>query len=186
MEIRVREDSVNPAADRAKFRYRRFLDADSEKLQFYTGRYTYTRNDNKHCDELDKRGAKEIPAGEVFVAVKETRRPIQRVSSVINRGALLGSFVRRAQEYPLFRRRHLRASFGMALVLQSNCQAVELHAELPEMLVLPYALVVGLRHVEYQVDIRRISSDHLLNVLLHGQSAVHLFERLVRPPAEIL
>jgi len=30
MEIRMRKDSVNPAADRAEFRYRRFLDADSE------------------------------------------------------------------------------------------------------------------------------------------------------------
>jgi len=69
MEIRVRKDSVNPATDRAKFCYRRFLDADSG-MQFRTERFIYMQRCDEKCDELQMRDMNKIPAGKIFVAVK--------------------------------------------------------------------------------------------------------------------
>merc|ERR1719189_1692904 len=83
-------------------------------------------------------------AGEVFIAVQETRRAIQGVSGVIYGRALLGGLVGGAEKDPLLGGGHLAASVGLAVALQLHCQPVELHAELPQVLVLPYALVLGL------------------------------------------
>lgn len=108
------------------------------------------------------------------------------MSSIIYCGTLLGSFVSGTQKYPLFSGCHLCTSFRMALLLQSHCQTIKLHTELSEMLVLPYSFVISLWHIEYQIDVGWISSDHLLDILLHSQCAVHFLERFIRPPAEVL
>lgn len=66
----------------------------------------------------------------VFVAVQQARRPIQRVSRVVDGRTLLRSLVGRTQEDPLLRGDHLVARAGEALRLQPHRQSIELHAEL--------------------------------------------------------
>ena len=63
------------------------------------------------------------------------------------------------QEDPLFCRRHLRTSLRLALRLQSHCQPVELHGELPEVLVLPNALVLRLGGGQDHVDVAHVSPE---------------------------
>lgn len=81
MEIRVRKDSINSTAYRAKFCYRRFLDADSETriciflsiifyllIYYFLIIYTGTFKSNKYNElNIDK---KKIPARKILVAVK--------------------------------------------------------------------------------------------------------------------
>ena len=81
-------------------------------------------------------------AGEVLVAVEEAGGAVERVARVVDGGALLGRLVGGAQEDPLLGRRHLGARLGLALPLQHHRQPVQLHAELPQVLVLPDALVL--------------------------------------------
>ena len=81
-------------------------------------------------------------AGEVLVAVEEAGGAVERVARVVDGGALFGRLVGGAQEDPLLGRRHLGARLGLALPLQHHRQPVQLHAELPQVLVLPYALVL--------------------------------------------
>lgn len=54
------------------------------------------------------------------------------------------------------------------------------------MLVLPDALVMRLRIHQDLIDVGRISLDQLLDVLLYGQRAVHVLERLVGPWWKVL
>jgi hypothetical protein len=84
------------------------------------------------------------PAGKILVAVEQARRPIQCVSSVIYGWALFWRFVSSTQEYPLLCCCHLGASLWFAFSLKLHCQAIELHAKLPEMLILPDTLVLCL------------------------------------------
>lgn len=67
---------------------------------------------------------------EVFVAVEEAGGAVERVARVIHRRTLLGSLVRGAEEDPLLRRRHLRATLRIALGLEFDRQSVEFEAKL--------------------------------------------------------
>ena len=143
MEIRVREYPVDPPTHWAQLGHGALLDAHS--------------------------------AGEVFIAVQETRRAIQGVSEdwlcwlwtlkgqfwrhspgVIYGWALLGGLVGGAEEDPLLGGGHLAASVGLAVALQLHGQPVELHAELPQVLVLPYALVLGLGGAQDVIHVWKI------------------------------
>jgi len=94
--------------------------------------------------------------------------------------------VRGAQEYPLVSGCHLGARRRRALLLQPHCQAVQLHAELAQVLVLPHALILGFGHGQYEFHVARVALNQLLYVLLHRQRAVHLLQGLVGPATEVL
>lgn len=55
----------------------------------------------------------------------------------------------------------------------------------PQMLILPDALVLAVRHPQNCVYVRGIVLDQLLDVLLYGQR-VHLLERFIGPVAKVL
>jgi len=121
------------------------------------------------------------PAGEVLVAVEETRGSVQCVPSVIYCWALLWCFVRRTQEYPLLCCGHLGASLWFAFSLELHCQAIQLHAKLPEMFVLPDTLVLCLWCCQNHLHILRIPSYGLLYILLNSKSGIHLIKRFFHP-----
>lgn len=58
--------------------------------------------------------------------------------------------------------------------------------DLPQVLVFPHSFVLSFRHFEDSLEIRGITSDCLLNELLHSKSAVHLLKGFIGPSAEIL
>ena len=80
--------------------------------------------------------------GEVFVAVEETRGAVERVTRVIHRRTLFRSLMSGAEENPLFRRRHLRATLGITLGLELDRQSVQFQAELSQVLVFPHSLIL--------------------------------------------
>lgn len=59
-------------------------------------------------------------------------------------------------------------------------------SNLPQMFVLPDTLVLPFRHRQDMLHIGGLLLNHLLNVLLHCKSAVHLFERFIGPVGEVL
>ena len=83
--------------------------------------------------------------GEVFVAVEKTSGAVEGVARVIHSRTFLGSFMRGAQENPLFRRRHLRAAFRVALGLKLDRQSVQFETKLAQVLVFPYSFVLEVR-----------------------------------------
>ncbi len=107
------------------------------------------------------------------------------MARVVDGRALLRRLVRRAQEDPLLGGRHLGARLRVALGLQQDGQAVQLHAELPQVLVLPHALVLRLGGAQDGLHVGHVATDRLLDVLLHRQGGVHLLEGLLRPAAEV-
>jgi len=121
------------------------------------------------------------PAGKVLVAVEETRCPVQCVPSVIYRRALLWCFVRCTQEYPLLCCSHLGASLWFAFSLELHCQAIQLHAKLPEMFVLPDTLVLCFWCCQNHLYILRIPSYGLLYILLNSKSRIHLIKWFFHP-----
>jgi hypothetical protein len=70
-----------------------------------------------------------------------------------------------AQEDPLLGGGHLSTRGRIALGLQSNCDQIQVKAELTHMLVLPDALVLLLGRQQYAVHIARVSLYQLLNKL---------------------
>lgn len=92
----------------------------------------------------------------------------------------------RTQEYPLVGGRHLCARRGRALFLEAHSQTIQFHAKLPQMFILPDALVLRLWHGQDKLHIRGITFDQLLYILLHSQCAVHLLQRFIGPATEIL
>ena len=104
----------------------------------------------------------------MFVAVEEGGGSVERVEGVVQSRALLGLLVGRAQEYPLLRGRHLDADLRVALHLESDGDAVELVAELAEVLVLPAGLIVlGGGRLQDGLNVSWVLADHLLDVLLN-------------------
>ena len=72
---------------------------------------------------------------------------------VIDSWTLLGRLVGGAEEDPLLGGGHLAAGLGLALALQLHRQPVELHAELPQVLVFPHALVLSLGGTENVIHV---------------------------------
>jgi len=58
----------------------------------------------------------------------------------------------------------------LAFTLQCNRQTIELHRELPQVLVLPHALVLGLRRCQDSFNIRHVVTNRLETKFLQSHS----------------
>lgn len=88
---------------------------------------------------------------------------------------LLWILVGGTEKNPLLSGRHLRTSRGRAFILQLDTNQIELHTELPQMLILPDKLILLLWRLQYGIDFGVVLLNQLLDELLDCKSALHVF-----------